>query len=213
MAAIWMLALCCHGPDVMDGAIAPLSLSDLPAYRAALAERADAPASAARFRDFWDDPSGHAGRCWKVRGRLARRFRQAAHGDLPALCESWLLDEAGNPLCVVHPSRAGAEPELGDQVAFQGRFLRLIAYPGADTRRLAPLLVGPAPPVTTPVPATAPWRPDRGVAERWIALGLGAVVLGLLMLPMRRRRRARQGADPDPEFVGPEAEEPADDTR
>ncbi len=157
-----------------------LGLADLPAEHAALAGKATidgpeahAPPQTVTFRDLWNHPETWRGRRVRVRGTIARVFRQGAVGSFPPLAEAWLSTPEGDLLCVVFPQedrrgqktltesgpdRKGRneptpepqrEPEPGRRVRFTGTFLKTIRYPAADLARLAPLIVGDRPPTMT----------------------------------------------------------------
>ncbi|MBX6316286.1 MAG: hypothetical protein IRY99_25740, partial [Isosphaeraceae bacterium] len=86
----------------------PLSLADLPAYRQALEATPLGAAVPVTFRDLWDDPAAYRGRRVRVEGRVARRFRQGAVGQLPALSELWIATNDKNLICSVFPTGTGA---------------------------------------------------------------------------------------------------------
>lgn len=183
--------------------------ADFAGYLNALEPGDAPPAVDAGFRDLWERPGDFAGRRVRVAGRVERRFRQPAHGAFPALTEAWIVDPAGNPLCLVFPSVPGAG-EPGRDVAFEGTFLRRIRYAGADAERLAPLIVGPDPPAESPAPgppAEPVGLPDASGLDPWIAGALAALVIVLLGLQHLRRRPASSPllSGPPPEFVpGPD---------
>ena len=133
-----------------------VSIADLAAYQTALAARPVASRAApVPFRELWEHPQAHQGRPVRVEGRVARLFRQPAVGQFPALVEAWIMSPLGEPTCLVFPSGMGrGVPDLGQRVRFDGTFLRRITYPGGDTQRVAPLVVGPeAPTVLDPGPS------------------------------------------------------------
>ncbi len=185
-----------------------LALGDLESYRAALARPAGPDAPAVRFRDLWDHPDRHSGRAVRVEGTLARRFRQDRVGDFPALVEAWIVDRAGDPICLVFPDDPGRSiPDVGAPIRFGGTFLRKIRYRGGDQPRLAPLIVGPASPgAPDREPASMAWP---GSAIDW-GVGLGGSALILLVLIRRHLDRPIAGPSvvgPDPTFEdGPDAE-------
>ena len=193
-----------------------VTIADLPAYRAALAARVD-PASAApaTFRDLWERPDAFQGRPVLVEGRLARLFRQPAVGRFPALAEGWITSPRGEPTCVVFPTGDGrAVPATGEPVRFAGTFLRKVTYPGGDAARVAPLVVGPTPPVaaagdssgSTAGPALPIGRPVDWV----MGLVVGVAVLGALL----RRHLDRPLAGPaTPIGPAPLFRDGADDDR
>jgi hypothetical protein len=198
-----------------------LNLTDLAPYRASLQEKPGEPeAVAVTFRELWDHPGEYEGRRVRVEGQVKRRFRQAAFGTFPPLVESWAVSPAGDPFCLVYPA-----PEVKDDAApgasvrFEGTFLRQINYHGADTERLAPLIVGArAPLVTSPAPPPPKEKEKAGPAPPGLAardplgwcLGL-LVAVGVafvlarqhLRAPFRRPLRGEPDEGP-PEFVEPE---------
>jgi hypothetical protein len=172
------------GDDPLSG----LGLADLAAYRAALSGKAPAddpraaqPVPAVTFRDLWDHPETWTGRRVRVRGNVARIFRQDAVGGFPPLAEAWLSTPQGELFCTVFPT--ARVPEPGEAVAFTGTFLRTIRYAGGDQPRLAPWIVGDRPPArvaparqdSQPAPAAAHVRgvdsslePEPKPASPWI---------------------------------------------
>lgn len=133
---------------------AALSLADLEAYRLALSAHPASSAPLVRFRDLWDHSETYVGRPVRVEGRIARLFRQPKIGGFPPLVEAWVVSPAGDPFCLVFPQQEGATlPQIGVSVAFSGTFLKRIKYHGADTDRLAPLIVGPVVPSGPTLPA------------------------------------------------------------
>jgi hypothetical protein len=142
------------------------------------------------FRDLWNHPETWRGRRVRVRGTIARIFRQGAVGSFPPLAEAWLSTPEGDLLCVVFPQgdrqgqktltltesgpvRKGRdeptpepqrEPEAGRRVTFTGTFLKTIRYPAADLARLAPLIVGDQPPTMTREAAVG-GKPSTATAE------------------------------------------------
>lgn len=180
----------------------PLTIADLAAYRAALGPSADAPpALAVTFRDLWDRPDEHRGRRVAVSGRVMGVFHRPPYGQFPALAEAWAFTPSSDPLCLVFPESGGAKaPRPGDLVRFEGTFLRRVRYRGGDVDRLAPLVVGPAPPrVEAPAPP-----PDPGAARSpfdgvFVLVMGGIVALALLRVHLRRPTRPVE-IDPPPEF-------------
>jgi hypothetical protein len=159
LLAVFDLATRAPAQTADDDLASRLSLSDLAAYRAALAGRAtvdDArgvePPRIVSFRQLWDASDDWRGRRVQVTGRVARLFHQQAVGSFPPLAEAWLSTPAGDLLCVVFPAERG--PEIGETVHFTGTFLKSIRYPAGDQPRLAPLIVGDRPP--QPVTASTP---------------------------------------------------------
>lgn len=165
----------------------PVTIADLPDYRAALAAPVDpATATPATFRGLWERPEAFQGRAVRVEGRLARLFRQPALGRFPALAEGWITSPHGEPTCVVFPTGDGrAVPSTGQSVRFAGTFLRKVTYPGGDGPRVAPLVVGPAPPVATDgEPSGSTSGEDVAILRRvdWgVGLVVGLAVLGVLL--------------------------------
>jgi hypothetical protein len=96
-------------------------------------------------------------------------------------------------------------------LSFTGTYLKLVEYQGGDGRRLAPLIVGPAPPVAV---AVARDRPPSGVpAEEppsrrldWtIGLAAALVVAAVLAYqhlrrPLRRPLELKSRVEPEPVF-------------
>jgi hypothetical protein len=194
------------GPSTVASAVdEALSLTDLAAYRAALeAKPAEAPV-AVGFRQLWEHPETYEGRRVEVTGRVVRRFRQGAFGTFPPLVEVWVVNRAGDPFCLVFPDRDGTDkPPLGTTVRFVGTFLRRIRYQGGDTARLAPLIVGPGPPVVAAPAAVT--SPNRKGDESWIDWTVGlvaALVVALVLAHQHWRRPARRGStidEPIPQF-------------
>ena len=203
-----------------------------------------------KFKELWNRPDRFRGRRVTVEGRVMRIFRQGPLGSFPALAEVWITSPAGDPFCVVFPrggsngqkeegpgdpasvraeeakneQKDGGMPAQGRVVHFTGTFLKMVRYAGADTNRLAPLIVGDGRPV--PIPAeriesnkygALPRATDDGDAAiklTYWALGLavaGLVAVGLarrhLRGPIASSRRRMKSADlsPDPplEFIEP----------
>ena len=158
-------------------------------------------------------------------------------GDFPALAEVWITTPAGDPFCVVFPQpgstsddatslrgsadgstlsleekhgnagRAAAMPELGQTVRFTGTFLKMVSYVGGDGARLAPLVVGDRPPISTaPKPDTSdssskgtdtPANGDNSHSSMALGLAYWAIALAMLALGAvilaRWRLRAQPG--------------------
>ncbi len=180
--------------------------------------RATDPPAEVKFKDLWDHPDVFQGRRVVVQGRVVRTFRQGPVGSFPPLAEVWITSPAGDPFCVVFP-RPGASdgkeagsiklkatppektardatseemPRAGGMVRFTGTFLKMVRYAGADTTRLAPLVVGDrtpvlisSEPVESPVDAElAGTLRGSGLAIRlacW-ALGLAAAATAAVAL-------------------------------
>lgn len=198
--------------SVAAGEPADLALTDLPEYRVALEGQPDEPAVGVTFRQLWDQPEHFRNHRVRVEGRLIRRFRQPALGTFPALAEAWAVSPAGDPFCFVSPDTS-REIALGSLVAFEGTFLRQVAYKGSDAARLAPLIVGKEGPRVVAPPREADETSPVGEPIGWLwgVVGLtAAAILGLALarrhLTARPERRPRRRDDdgPPPEFVDPE---------
>ena len=200
-----------------------LALADLAPYRAALDGKPAGPATPVTFRDLWDHAETYQGHRVRVQGRVARRFRQGAFGTFPPLIEAWAVTPAGDPFCLVFPDPSQetggpAASAPGASVGFEGVFLRQVRYPGGDTARRAPLIVGDRPPTVTaalkPRPDPVRGGPAPGVwggfsRLDW-ALGIGAaVVAGWVLVFQHLRRptrcplRLEEHGEPPPDFVDP----------
>jgi hypothetical protein len=184
-----------------------LTVADLAAYRAALSplRGTPEPPAAVDFRALWDHPRAYQGRRVRVEGRLVRRFRQGSFGTFPPLEEAWVFSPKGDPLCLVFPASPETETRLSEPLGFTGTFLKLVEYQGGDGRRLAPLIVGPAPPV-----AVVRDRPPSGVPSAtrldW-TIGLAAALVVALVLayrhlrrPLRRPLELKSPIEPEPVF-------------
>ena len=189
-----------------DGTV---SIADYPALRAALADEPRGAASPVEFKNLWQEPDRYRGQRVEITGRVERRFRQPAVGTFPALAEVWIVDEQGNPSCLVFPAH-GDTSQPGKDVRFTGTFLRLIRFRGGgDGERMAPLIVGPA----APVPITGKMAGGEpavvGAWDRAVGLGLlvlVVVILGAQHLRLRRPRRPESG--PPPSFFAPNGGSP-----
>jgi hypothetical protein len=190
-----------------------LSLTDLSPYRAAL-EAGSGPSVAGEpvtFRDLWERPEAYEGRRVRVEGRVVRRFRQPAVGRFPPLTELWIVADTRDPFCLVFPTAEAPESlgealSSGERVRFEGTYLKTIRYAGADEPRLAPLIVGPQPPVISTVDPLADILPRREFAALDWAVGLivgGLVVLLLLRQTMVRpiRQANLPSNTPAPPFI------------
>lgn len=130
----------------------PLALTDLAEYRRALVAREpeEPRPPLVTYRTLWDHSAAYQGKRVQIEGRVVRRFQQGSVGTFPALVEAWAVTPFGEPICLVYPapsSPAKADAAPGrENVRFVGTYLRRIRYAGADVDRLAPLIVGPAPP-------------------------------------------------------------------
>jgi hypothetical protein len=203
-----------------------------------------------KFKDLWNRPDRFRGRRVTVEGRVMRIFRQGPLGTFPALAEVWITSPAGDPFCVVFPQGGSngqtetgpgdpasirAEeakdeqmdrgmPAQGRVVQFTGTFLKMVRYAGADTNRLAPLIVGDERPVLIPADriesnkdgALLRATDDGDAAIKLIYWALGLAAAGLVAVGLARRhlhgpiassRRRMKSADlsPDPplEFIEP----------
>lgn len=210
LVALALLAGCPHPPATGQEAVSVADYSD---YAQALRSRPEPDAQPATFAELWRRPAAFRGKPVIVAGCLERRFRQPAIGDFPALTEAWVVDAAGNPLCLVYPS-SSREVQAGARVQFVGTFLRTIRFGGQDADRLAPLLVGPRPPEVSSLPEAM--EEARWEDSDWI-LGLalaGLVVVILATQHLRLRREPPRASGPAPRFVDPNeptvpVEEPA----
>jgi hypothetical protein len=181
-----------------------LTVADLAGYRAALSGKgkdkgkgaADRPVARVGFRDLWDHPARYEGRRVQVEGRVVRRFRQGSFGTFPPLEEAWLSSPRGDPFCIVFPEPETpgepTSPGTTAQVQFVGTFLKLLKYEGGDGPRLAPLIVGPAPPLAA-VASDRRSRPEQVPGFRlsrldWM-IGLGAAVVVAAVLARQHLRR------------------------
>lgn len=198
-----------HGQD--EGSIGPADYRD---YLKVLEAEVDEAAAPVTFLELWTQPERYEGRQVQIEGRVERRFRQPSRGDFPALTELWIVDDAGNPTCLVFPTDGVGE--LGRTVRFEGTFLRLIRYPGADTDRLAPLLVGLQGPSASQTASGSEVFaiPEVAHLERWIASILAIVVVAILGIQHLRRRsvvRPVWSGEP-PEFIPPSEQPPTSDS-
>jgi hypothetical protein len=195
-----------------------LTVADLAAYRAALSDKGSTtePPVAVDFPALWAHPEKYKEHRVQVQGRIVRRFRQGSFGAFPPLEEAWLSSPAGNPFCVVFPA-AAADPTARaktrkstptDQVTFAGTFLKLIEYKGGDGPRLAPLIVGPAPPALVADqgarPTSAVVRPSTRL-DGTIALAAALLVALVLVVqharrPLRRPLNLDAAVEPPPLF-------------
>lgn len=181
-----------------DGA--PLGADDLPAYHAALGRSPGADAPLVSFAALWHEPERHRGQAVTVEGRVVRRFQQAATGVFPALSEVWLLTTDQNLICAVHPADVAADPPPTGPVRFTGVALRRLRYTSGDGPRLAPLLVGPAPPTATDPGHPGPEGPPAWTYWLPTLLALAALAIGLLGVQLRssRPRPGRWPVEPTP---------------
>lgn len=201
-----------------------VSIADLAEYRAALGAAPPAAPTPATFGELYEHPEAYRGRPVAVAGRVARLFRQPGVGQFPPLAEAWITSPRGEPTCLVFPAGPDrAVPGPGAEVRFAGTFLRRIAYPGGDAERIAPLVVGPAPPVAAAPGATAPsFGPIFG-GDRALDWAVGLIAAAGVGLALFRRHLAGPPAppprpvDPAPSFLdgdglgpGPAATDPPD---
>ena len=195
---VGLVGLIAAGDPAADG---PLNLADIADLHAALqAEIGANPPGLATFRDLWDRPREFQGRQVRIEGDVRRLFHQGARGQLPALVEVWLTTPSGDLFCLICPE---STPVIGSRVSFVGTYLKRIEYRAGDVPRLAPLVVGPAPP-TALKPAQAAARPAPRDWELDRALGVGAVlvlVMALLRNYARRPPPPRPDLGPAPLFV------------
>jgi hypothetical protein len=141
-----------------------------------------------------------------------RQFHQPAKGTFPAVVEAWAVAPSGDLYCFVYPEPAvRVMPAQNETARFRGIFLKRLRYQSGDGDRLAPLIVGNAPPLRgkpAPLPADSP---GAGSQTEWvIGLALGGLVAIVLAIQYLRRpmRRTLDIALPDPVFeAGPEPQE------
>ena len=129
---------------VSQAATGPLSQADMAAFRASLRTPVSDTTPLVSFRSLWDGGDRLMGKPVTVVGRVARRFSQEARGEWPPLTELWLVDEAGNPVCVT--CREGAAP-VGRRVRVRGVVARRLRYRSGDGDRMAPWIVAAGGPV------------------------------------------------------------------
>jgi hypothetical protein len=207
--ALAMIAALALGAAVGPEKQPELTVADLAAYRAALAEKSTSstPAEPVTFRDLWDHPETFKGRRVQVEGRVVRRFRQGSFGTFPPLVEVWAATPSGDLFCLVCPDPGGrtTSPTQGS-VRFAGTFLKRVRYQGGDVPRLAPLIVGSRPPVASAGPsAPEPSRPASFTRLDW-TIGVAISILVFLILVaqyVRRPTRRPFGRDPPLEFLPP----------
>jgi hypothetical protein len=200
LALIGLIAAPAFGQS--DG---PMTIADLPAYRAALSEDKVA-AVPVTFRDLWDRPDEFKGRRVAVSGRVVAVFHQGGVGQFPALAEVWAFTPESDPFCLVCPeTKDHPAPVRGSLVGFEGTFLRKIRYRGGDVDRLAPLVVGPGPirvDQAAPVAADAPRSSSDAI---WVLVVGGLIVLALVRVALRRPRPGGIVEGPPPVFDDGEA--------
>ena len=191
MTACMIVVLSCGftGPENA----ARLSAADLPAYRAALRGAGGGDAPRVDFRTLWEHDRAYRNHRVSLQGRIVRRFSQPAAGGFPALTEFWVVNDRGEPMCVVVPTPTTVAQDVpSNSVArFQGTYLRPIRYPAAGGDRVAPLVVASSGPEEA-----KPSRKDRTrfAGEGWVAAALGGLVVVVLLLQFLRRppRRVRR---------------------
>jgi len=192
----WLLAatfLGASGPETAGR----LSASDIPAYLDALRSDELAEPPRVEFRDLWNRDAEFRNRRVAVQGRIVHRFSQPPIGRFPALTEYWIVNERGEPFCVVVPSSQGKTNDSTSSVRFRATYLRPIRYESAGGQRVAPLLVASSGPEEI---REAKRTSGRFSGEGWVALGLVGLVLIVLLVQFSRRpaRRVREiGAKPD----------------
>jgi len=165
----------------------PLALTDLAEYRRALVARESEPVPPlVTYRTLWDHPAAHEGKRVQIEARIVRRFQQGSVGTFPPLVEAWAVTPLGEPICLVYPapsSPAKADAAPGrENVRFVGTYLRRIRYAGGDVDRLAPLIVGPAPPRVPPRTARTPASVATDRAGDPLNDGLLAAVAALVVV-------------------------------
>jgi hypothetical protein len=209
-SAAWLLSVCL---PLMAPDDTPLALADLPAYRDALEAKTRDPARPLQFRDLWDHPEAFRGQYVEVEGRIVRRFHQPAKGTFPAIVEAWAVAPSGDLLCLVYPEPAVQVVPAQNQITrFRGTFLKRLRYQSADGDRLAPLIVGSAPPMAgINPPARSLELPGWSMQTDWVlGLAMGSLV-ALVLAFQHLRRPARRTLDiphTDPVFEpAPETEE------
>jgi len=196
----WLVAvtlIAANGPEHAGR----LSASDLPAYLDALRaeDRGDAPHVG--FRDLWEHDAEFRNRRVTVDGRIVRRFSQPAIGRFPALTEFWIVNNKGEPFCVVVPTDQGTGLDPASLVRFRATYLRPVRYEAVGGERVAPLLVAAKRPEEIREKRVVL---DRFSGEWWIAAGLAGLAVVVLLLQFSRRpaRRLRD-LGTKPEFLRP----------
>jgi hypothetical protein len=183
-----------------------ICLEDLPRYEAALRTSSGSPRPVG-FRDMWEHADRYRDQLVRVQGRVERRFGQPAQGKFPALTETWIVDEAGNPFCLVSPTDSKSTAGVGTTVRFAGTFLKLVQYEGQDGPRRAPLIVGPAAPVIARAVRPAVAETGRRTLDWIVGMAAATFVLAVLaLLHFRRPRRRVPAIGPPPEFLTAESE-------
>jgi hypothetical protein len=188
---------------------ARLSAADLPSYRAALENQDRGTAPRVDFRTLWDHDQEYRNRRVSLEGRIVRRFSQPPVGRFPALTEFWIVNDLGEPICVVvpTPSITSQEPRSNSRVLFRGVYLRPIRYQAADGDRAAPLIVaskGPEPATPTRLGSV------RFSGEGWVAAALAVLVVAVLLVQfLRKPPRRVWDRGKAPRFLQPGEEEPA----
>jgi len=196
------LTLLCWTPLALAEADGPLTIADLPAYRAALDHKtAQEPATRVSFRDLWERPDEFRGRRVAVSGRVVLVFHKGRVGQFPPLTEVWIFTEASDPFCLICPEsidKLATKP--GGFVEFEGTSLRRVRYQSGDVDRLAPLIVGAQPPrIHQPAPKVS--KPsDSPFDGLFLLVMAGIVALTLARGMLRRPRTGAIVADPPPMF-------------
>jgi hypothetical protein len=186
----------------------PLNLRDNPAV-AELLERSRATPAATLaaesrrdvgLRDLIREPERYRGLPIHVEGTARQIFRNENKDPLLSrrgqLYEAWVygVDDPRYPFCLmfeVPPEGLPGGRDIQEYVAFDGYFLKLLAYDAGDVRRFAPLLVGrlgwsPNGGATADGQAQAGWldRPFPGLSfsRRQVMLGALAIMMVVTML-------------------------------
>jgi len=197
-----------------------ITVADLKAYREALEASHDEAPNTVDFRALWDHAEDYRDRYLRVEGRVVRRFQQPSVGTFPPLTELWVVTASRDPLCLVFPTPEdpagpGKACEPGASVRFDGTFLKLIRYAGGDESRIAPLIVGPRPPVrreADPLAGTGTGSSFAGLD--WV---VGLIVAGLVIALLLRQALARptrrpvEPAGPRPHFLDADNDDHDDD--
>jgi hypothetical protein len=196
-----------------------LSFRDNAAYIALLERsRSKTPAKLAAearsnvlFTHLRDNPKGYRGVPVHIVGTALRILSyevDEAISPTKRMYEAWVVtpDSQKYPyLCVFDEAPPGLPigPNVHERIAFNGYFLKWMAYLGGDKGRIAPMLVGRIGwDATTAATADAP--PISATRTPWFALGIGLLLLygvsrwfGQMkrlsnLLPSARRRRRSQ---------------------
>lgn len=140
------------------------------------------------FAQLIGDPARYRGLPIHVNGRARRVMRQETPGSRLFAGGSYLEIYATSPdsgkypwIFVVEEAPAGFPigGDLNEPIAFDGYFLKLLAYEAADTFRFAPLLIGR---VRWEKSASPPPRAMPGLSvPPWAVAAIG-LLLGLMLL-------------------------------